>query len=436
MSKQESQPATEEFANENIKVHVTRQPNCVIKFDISVQPVAIAAAYQQALKNVSKEVNVPGFRKGKAPASFILDKYGASIEKESVDIALQTSFNEAAMLTHIHPLKDGHMKRPVVKECSKEKGGHFIIEFEAKPHIPTVNPEEIEIKKKETKKISQQEIEDALKQVQMQFATFEPVTDRAAKKDDYVNVTVTILEEPEQKVADNQKIQLNDKGMPHWLMEKVVGLKIGESTEGMTQQTQEDTPNFKSIPFRVELLAISKGLLPEINDELAVKLGLKTAEELKGKIDQRLEQEVLDEVYNEQVHSIEEQLLEKFPIDLPQSYIDENKQSRMNGYLEEIGQHNQKPSKSEYQQIEKMIEIGTVRSLQLYFLKRKIAADNNIEVNDHDITQELTKQVALIPSGRSQIDIYSTKDKMQEQLYNLAMDRRIKDFLIERVRQV
>ena len=44
-------------------------------------------------------------------------------------------------LTHIHPLKDGQIKRPVVHECTVEKGAHFTIEFESRPAIPKVNVE-------------------------------------------------------------------------------------------------------------------------------------------------------------------------------------------------------------------------------------------------------------------------------------------------------
>jgi len=170
---------------------------------------------------------------------------------------------------------------------------------------------------------------------------------------------------------------------------------------------------------------------------LAKKVGLQTIEELRQKVAERLELEVNEEAYATQIQELEEQLLSKYPLELPQSYIDENKKARMDSYLEGMAKQNRSnEAGQDYNQIEQMIEASTIHNLKLYFLKRKVAADYQIEVKGDEITQELTRQVALIPSGRSQIDIYSDKEKMQEQLYNLAMDRKIKDFLLERAKLI
>jgi trigger factor len=434
VSNQETEDGVQTVSNDNLSVQVTRKPYCEIKFDIRVQPTAVEAAYQKAIKAINKEANIPGFRKDKAPANIILEKYGSSVQKEFVDIVLQTGFSEAIQLTHFHPLKDGNIKRPVVHECSREKGAHFILEFEARPNIPAIQPEDLQLKKITPVSITDEDRQNALQQVLLQFTTYDPIEGRPAQEDDFVDLDVTVLEEPPRQIITNQRTQINQMGLPNWMRQKVIGLKAGESAEGHTEQNP-DAPvsDFQSVPFRVTVNAIWQGHSPAIDDELAKKVGLQTIDELHQKVNERLENEVRDEVYKQQIKELEQQLVEKYPFDLPQSYIDANKQSRLDNYFKQLESRNQEYSQQNHAQIEQMIEQSTIHHLQLFFLMRKLASDHQIEVDNDDISQEFSLQVALIPSGRSEIDIYGDKEHLREQIYNLALDRKIKDFLLDKV---
>ena len=296
MSTQEKESETQfTESNDNIHVTVTKQPHCQITFDIKATPRAVEAAYHKTLRDVNKEVSIPGFRKGRAPDHMILERYGSVVHKEFVDLVLQTGFNEAIQLTLLHPLRDGHVKRPIVHECSREKGAHFTIEFEARPIIPSVKLEELEVKRVPRQALTQQEQENALQNLRLQFTTYNPIEDRPVQEDDFVDVSVTLLGEQPREVIQNQRAQVNSTGLPSWLRQKVIGLKAGESAEGMTEQdlhlTQAD-PNFQSLPFRVTVHSIWQGELPAIDEELAKHVGLQTTEELHKKIEERLHQEV------------------------------------------------------------------------------------------------------------------------------------------------
>ncbi len=426
-------------SNDNVTITSTRMPHCQVKFEIKVSPQATQAAYQKALKNINKEVSIPGFRKGKAPEKIIIERYQPTIQKEFVDLVLNTGFNEALQLTHIHPLKDGQMKRPVIHECSREKGAHFEIEFEARPAIPAIKLDELEVPKIERTTVTDQERKNALEQVVLQFTTYEPVEDRPVEENDFVNISVTILEEPPREVIQNQRAQVSPTGMPSWMREKVIGLQAGESVEGMTEQDPnltEPSPDFQPLPFRATIHTISKGLQPEVNDELAKRVGVESLDDLHKKIEERLEQEHQEDAYRAEIQALEQALLAKYPIDLPQTYIQANKQMRLEDYLNQLEKQGRQVPAEEYEHIDQMIEQSTIYHLQLFFLLRKVAHDNHLTVEQEDITQELTRQLALLPSGRSALDLSASKEKLREQLENLALDRKIKQFLISHVRFV
>lgn len=434
MSTQETESDVSSINNENISVTVTKKPHCQVKFDIKVEPHATEAAYQKAIKNINKEVTIPGFRKGKAPEKLILERYDPTIQKEFVDLTLSTAFNEALQLTHLHPLKDGHLKRPVVHECSRENGAHFTIEFECRPAIPSIKLEDLQFKKVAPISITEQDSKNAIENLRLQFATYEPIQDRPVQEDDFTEVSVTILEEPPREVIHNQRTQVNETGLPSWLRQKVIGLNPGESAEGMTEQDSnlsESAADFRSLPFRVTVNSIWKGTLPELDEELAKKVGLQSLEELNKKISERLEQEAQEDALQLEIQALENLLIQKYPIDLPQSYIDSNKEARLSHYLDQLDES--QLEKQNYQQIEESIEKSTIYHLQLFFLFRKIASDHGVTIDNEDISQELTRQIALMSSGRSSINFNGDKDELREQLYNLALDRKIKKFLIDHV---
>lgn len=422
--------------NDNLSVTITKKPHCQVKFDIKITPKAVDAAYYKALKSVNKEISVPGFRKGRAPDNMVLERYGDVVHKEFVDLVLQTGFNEAIQLTHIHPLKDGNVKRPFVHECSREKGAHFTIEFESRPLLPTIKLDELEITKAPRSPVTDEERKNALQNLLLQFATYDPIEDRPVQENDFVDVSVTLLGEQPREVIQNQRTQVNATGLPSWLREKVIGLHAEESAEGMTEQDShliEPDPHFTSHPFRVTVHSIWQGNLPAVDDELAKRVGLQTVDELTQKIDERLNQEVEDNAFKEEVHAIEKSLVEHYPIDLPQSYIDSNKEARLSHYLDQLAKQKREYSEADHQQIEKSIEESTIFNLQLFFILRKIATDHHIAVNADDITQELNHQITLMSSGRHNID-FSNKDEVREQLQNLALDRKIKQYLISQVK--
>lgn len=432
MSTPETELDVSTKSNENISVKVSKQPNSLVKFEISVVPQAVVAAYQKALKNINKEVSIPGFRKGKAPDNLIIERYQAQLQKEWVDIVLNTGFNEALQLTHIHPLRDGNLKRPVVQECSQEKGARFTIEFEARPNIPSIDPAELQLKKVEPKAITQEQKDQALNQVIYQFTTYDEVHDRPVQEGDYIDVDVEILENPPRRIVDNQRVRVAEKDMPAWLRSKVIGLKEKESVEGETEPQEEADGQKKTYPFKATVEAIWQGNLPAVDDELAKKVGLQTIDELHQKIQERLEKENQLQADEIKQQALELFLIEHYPIDLPTSMVEADKQARLKHYTEQLKrQHQENYLRENRSRIETAMEESTKRSLQLYFLLRKIAADHQIDVTDEEMNQELNRQLSLIPSGRSQLDIYN-KDQLREQIHSLALEHKIKEFLLSK----
>ena len=161
------------FQNDNIQTNVKKLPGCRILLDVTVSPKAVAAAREKAVAAVRKKISLPGFRKGKAPDSMIRDKYAKSIDKESEDILLNTTFDEAIKLINIFPFNRNSVKSASVKSLSKEEGAKISYEYECAPHIPTISPNSLKIKNVEIKPVTEQQIERTIQNLSIQSGEWE-----------------------------------------------------------------------------------------------------------------------------------------------------------------------------------------------------------------------------------------------------------------------
>ncbi len=435
-SQADSQVHVQEFSNENLAVTVTQKSHCQVKFEVKVKPKATAAAYQKAIKNVTKEVSIPGFRKGKAPVTLIAEKYHANIQQEFVDLVLHLGFNEACQLTHLHPLKEGAIKRPIIHECSREKGAHFTIEFESHFSIPPLHLEELKVKKISPQPIVDQDKSNILNNLILQFANYDLIEDRPAQESDFVDVTLTLLENPPREVIHNQRLQLHPSQLSKWICETIIGLRGGESKEGMTEQEAPSAPaqpDFQPRPFRLTVNAIWKGHLPPLDDELAKRIGLQSVKELEEKIEERLRADVQEEAFKQQIKVIERALVEKYPIDIPLSYLESEKEERLKRYLQQLEEKGVSYTKEELKKIEEMLRDSAFYHLQLFFLVHQLMADHKIQVNQQDISQELARQVFLTSIGSSTSKFSQEKQEFYKELEHLALQRKMEQFLIDHV---
>lgn len=416
---------TEVKSNDNIKVSVERQPGCYVKFTIAVEPKAVQAAYVQALKNINKEVSIPGFRKGRAPDELIKDRYASHIDQEMKDIVVQTAFSEALNLTEIFPLKqEGSVKRPHVQKCSKAEGAQMTIEFETRPTVPSVDIHAIQLKKIEAREVNDEMIDQAMKNLRFHYSEWEEIHDRPAQEGDFVDIDVDVLEEPQHQLMSNARVGVNEEQMPAWLMAMVIGMGAGESKEGV-----DPTPE-KQVPLKVTVKAILVAKQPAIDDEFAKKLGLQTVEELTKKVTERLEQQAKLEKERLEFNELERFLSEHYPFDLPETYVQGETKGRVERHIQKLkdSHFSEEDIRQHLKEIKESIREKAILQLRNYFLFHQIASEQRIELTAEDVTQELSNQISLMATGESEVDFKA--EDVRDHIQAIALQKKIKNFLL------
>lgn len=418
--------------NDNLTVVVTKKPHCVVHFDIKVAPIATEAAYRRACKNVRKEVNIPGFRKGHAPETMVLAKYQTSIQQEFVDLVLNTAFQEAIDLTHLRPMHQQTVRRPVVHSCLKESGAHIAIEFETQVQVPSIDLTTLKLVKSLPVPVTENEREIARKNYALQFATYEPIEDRPIQQGDFIDVTITLLIDPPKEIASNQRTEVSPKNFPEWLFNKIIGLKANESFEGMSEQTKEElAEDFSPIPYRVQIHSLFKGNIPAIDENLAEKVKAPSAQTIFNHIDRSLEFQASEKAAQANIESLEHFLATHYHFDLPESLIDANTKWSLDNHIKSIQAQGLTLSNDELQHSQQMIRKQVIDHNKVRFLLQKAISENNITVDNVEMAEELQRQISHSANGINSID-WSNQVELEKKIRQMAIQRKIRQFLIDK----
>lgn len=378
------------FDNDNISVEAHLEPGCQVKLDVLVHKEFVTKSYQDALHRVRKEVSLPGFRKGKAPDSLIITHYAKAIDNEWRDVLLNNAFQEVIKLTPYAPLKanaksiKSHLKE--IKSAKEE--ARLSYEFEYAPEAPSIDLSKISISKPKEISIGDDQIDAKIEEARLSLATWEDVLDRTVEEEDFVRLDLAEIKEGEE-IPDftDQRFQVTPSKMAPWLRTLVVGMRVGESKEGMSSPDEafleeEDKSKFQPSLFKVTVNKIEKPILPDLDEAFAKRVGVNSMEEVKTAIRRQLEHHARSEQNQKLLKEIEDHLTREYSFDLPKSLIE--KDSKMLAEQDEEG-------------AEKKSRLQAKNRLTLYYLLRKYNAEHNISVTNEDLNLELNKLLQQFP---------------------------------------
>lgn len=435
MSSSSQTQEAQEAKNENISVTMKRSPGSKVKLDISVTPQATIAAYNKALKQINKEVTLPGFRKGKAPDTFIKQNYAPQIEAEWREIVIQTGFQEAIGLLRLHPFKGDTIQCTSVKQVSQEHGSEFTVEFEASPTVPAVQLNDLVLKNVERRAISQNEINEVLDNLALRCAEWIPITDRPVEDGDFVDLDIERLDEPKEIICQDTRFAVLDKKMAPWMRNLLVGHNVNETVEGLSEKDPTSTSEeFQPTRCRLTIKRIHQATLPKTPDEIAQRLGLKTGEELIEYITADLNLQANRAVQDSLRQQVDEWLLANYQFDLPATLVNEEKELRIHETVDNL--HQQKVPESQIekrkQDLEPIISAQVERTYRLYFLILAFAKQHNLNVTKEEVASELTQRLMAAP-GNAQLP--QNIDALRSRITQQLLMQKTRDYIIDHVKR-
>jgi len=267
---------------------------------VEVEQERFDGAVRDAVREMSRNVELKGFRKGHVPRR-ALDMYFGSraIVNEALEELMPRVVNELAEEYDLAPIES-----PSFNFISAEEGKPLVVDItlEVRPEVTLPPLEEIEVDKPLID-VAEDDVEKAMDEFRRVRATMASVEGRPAGEGDTVMVSYTATVEGEEDPVETNTspIALGAPQLRKEIRDVLMGREKGDEVDVMVSMEEDANPRYagRNVRYHFVVTDIQEEILPELTDETVPQLtsgAAKTVEELRRRMRRRLESEVQSRV--------------------------------------------------------------------------------------------------------------------------------------------
>ncbi|GAA4075990.1 trigger factor [Nocardioides kongjuensis] len=354
---------------------------------------SLDAAYQK----IAKQINVPGFRRGKVPPQVIDRQVGRGVVlDEAVNDVLPKAYVEALQENNLTPLAQPEIE---VTKFEDNDGLEFTAEVDVKPEfeLPAYDGIEASV---EDLAVTDEDVAEQVDALRERFGTLIDV-ERPAQDGDFVVIDLVATNDGE--VVDGAEIsgfsyKVGNGGMIDGLDEALVGMGVDEEKTFTTQLVSGDLVG-QDVEVAVKVTQVQEQELPELDDEFAQEASeFDTLDELREDVRERLTRGKRLEQAAAARDAVLEALLEKVEIPLPDSMVTEELNARranLEQQLQFAGMTLEKYLEDEKQtqeEFEADLERRVRDAVAAQFLLDDIADKEEMGVDQGELTQHMIRR--------------------------------------------
>ena len=388
----------------SVKIEKTKNNN-ELKLEFTIEAKKFDEGMKKVYAKSAKYINIPGFRKGKAPMAIVEKHYGPEVFYED-------TFNEIVPEEYERELKENNIEavsKPdiEVKQIGKGQDLIFTAVVQTKPEVKLGKYKGIQLKKVEYN-VSDEDINHELGHMADRNSRLVTVEDRAVEDGD---ITVIDFEgfvdgkAFEGGKAENHELTIGSKTFIPGFEDQIIGMKIDEEKDINVKFPEEyfsEELKGKDATFKVKLHEIKKKELPELNDDFAKDTSeFDTLEELKASIKEKLEHENEHKAKYEMEDAAVKAVVETVEVEIPSGMIEteldnmikdmETRMSyqgiRLEQYLQMIGKTIEEFRKENEEQAK--ISVKTRLTLEA------IVKAENIEAQEEEVNKKVEEMAAM-----------------------------------------
>ena len=381
-----------------MKTTCEKMENCQVALNVEMEGTETDKYMSMALEHLAKRVTLPGFRKGKAPSTLVEQHVGKeAILQEALEHLIPEAYQDALKSESISAIAEPKIELVQIDPII------FKAIVPLKPNITPGNYKDIKLEMGK-KEITEEDINQVIEQLKMQFGTLVPV-DRAIQYGDVVSTDI-LGKRGEETILDRKdamyEVSEGSKYPAPGFAEKLTGLKKDDETE-FTLSFPDDYEikeiAGKQYSFAVKIKEVKEKSLPEVNDEFAKNAGSENVEDMKEKIKTGLQSRANDnlkkEFENKLITTLIEQSTMEFPPVLIEKEIDNivNEEARnfddgVKGLENYLGN-----AKKTIEQHREDLRPAATDRVKAYLITSKIAEEEKIEVSDDELNEAIESMV-------------------------------------------
>lgn len=418
---------------------------------VTVPASEVDRAYAAVLRQLSRQVRVPGFRPGKAPEGVLIKRIGSeNLAQEVRDALVDENYPKAVRELDLSPVHAHfHADAP-------ERGEDFSFEVHADlyPEFELPDFEEIVIDT-EAPTVTDDMVEQTVARLQRENATLVPV-DRPSQPGDTVMIQ-TIVEGADEEVGSQMPVDLEavDEALAEQLLGKTIGdeveLQLGggqaeaEDAEdaGEEDAGEEDMSGEAPEPPRtlhIRVTNVQEKDKPEADDELAQTLGFDSWQETVDEIRKSIQTQLERDAFEEQREEFVEKLMAQTDFDLPASLVNRRKVNLVENLADDLRQRGltleqyledleEKGTREEFEgELLEAAERGVKRDLIL----ERLLDQRGTQVTDAEFQQALRHLAAREGKDVQRFRRERDDDWLANYRFLLARDKALREVVRER----
>lgn len=391
----------------------------------------IKTEIEEEVKKQTKKIQLPGFRKGKAPISMLKKMYGDAFEYEASEKIANTFFWKVAEEKEFKPIGQPSMT-DLKFEPQKELS--FKVKYEVVPKLEVKNYKGITFDVPDLV-AGDDEINKEIDYILKSNKTLEDaeiITD----KNFSIDSEVVLIEKNGEALPDSKpekmQIDLTAEGIAKDIIENSKNKKVGDSFEFTFKDEHnhkledgKDEVHKEEYKYQVKINGIKKVVLPELNEEL-----IKKVTKDKVSTEEQLKEEIKKDIQGYYDQQTEEMIRVKFISEILKNNEFDPPKSLVNNILEEyVKAEEEKAKKSKYrfdkEESRNRLQKSAESEVKWYLIKNEIQKLENISVTDSDFNElaEKESQKTGLPVEKL-INYYKTSNQSERMI-----DQKLFDFL-------
>lgn len=382
-----------------MKLTAERIDNHKVVLEMEVPQVEVAKALEKAYARLANKVNIPGFRKGKAPRNILEMRLGKqAILDEAFDILAPTAYNKALADEKIEPVG-----RPEIEVIKLEENHPLVFKatVTAKPEIALGEYKGLKVDKAAIE-VNEEQIKAQLDGLLDHNAKMVVVEDAALANGDFAVIDFEGFIDGVPFSGGEGKgypLQLGSASFIPGFEEQLVGAKAGEEREvnvSFSEDYHVKELAGKAAVFKVKIHDVKRKELPELDDDFAKDVSeFDTVEELKADIKNKLEQTAQEKAERDFRTAVVKQAVDNSTVDIPEIMVEQRIDHMLNEL--DISLQNRGMNLEKYMQYAKM-DISALRqsyhdaallNVKTDLMLEAVGKAENVEVKPEDMEAEV-----------------------------------------------
>ena len=420
-------------------VGVERLPGSVVAMTVEVGPEEFSPAMEKSFRKNAMKLNVPGFRKGKAPRKLIEKMYGVGVfYEDAVDFAYPDAYAKALEEIGVEPVEQADVS---VKDLS-EQGFSFEAKVAVYPEVVLGQYKGLPARRK-TAEVSDADVDAEVERLRERNAALSTVEREAQNGDTAVIDFEGFVDDVafEGGKAEGHSLELGSGQFIPGFEEQILTHKAGDSFDvnvSFPAEYHSEELAGKAAVFKVTLHEVKEKMRPELDDEFAKDVSeFETLGEFRADIRRRMEessQKSLDDAYE---NALLDQVIAGLTADVPQAMIDQQLETLVSNLSYRLA--------SQGMNLDAYLSMtgGSVEDIRRDYLPiadrqvrcslafDAVAREEKLEISDEELDAEYTKMAEQYHMEASQIKKVVPERQMRGDLLSAKAANLIKDSAVE-----